>query len=209
MEIEEWYYLKPYTVNYILKLNKKIKYMKIKTLISSMAVAGCILAGSTFTADAQISQQQIEARLNELLETHPEAPNFTLKDTEGKDVSLSDFRGHWVVLDFWGSWCGWCIRGLPEMKEAYHRLKDKGVVFIGIDCNDPEEQWRAAIAKYEIPWINLYNPYDRGGEITASYGVLGFPTKAIIDPEGKIYDIVVGEDPIFYDTLFRAVGVER
>jgi thiol-disulfide isomerase/thioredoxin len=126
-----------------------------------------------------------------------EAPNFTLPGLDGKDVSLSDFRGKWVILDFWGSWCGWCIKGMPRMKEAYEQYKDK-LEIVGVDCNDSDEAWRAAVAKYKLPWVHVYNNQD---SIYQAYGVQGFPTKVIIDPEGKIYKIVVGEDPKFYDIL--------
>ncbi|MDE6296743.1 MAG: redoxin domain-containing protein, partial [Muribaculaceae bacterium] len=60
-----------------------------------------------------------EARKAEVASGKIEAANFTLPDLDGKKVSLSDFRGKWVVLDFWGSWCGWCIKGFPALKEAY------------------------------------------------------------------------------------------
>lgn len=73
------------------------------------------------------------------------APDFTLKDIQGNDFSLSSAKGKYVILDFWGSWCGWCIKGLPDMKKAYRKYKHK-VVFVGIDCNDTEEngnrRWR-------------------------------------------------------------------
>lgn len=95
------------------------------------------------------------------------------------------------------------------MKTTYSILKDKGVEFIGIDCNDPEEKWRAAVERYDLPWVNLYNSAPGGGRVTQEYGVQGFPTKAIIDPEGKVYTIITGEDPMFYQILFEAVGVEK
>lgn len=131
--------------------------------------------------------------------TH-DAPNFTFKNLDGKDVSLSDFRGKWVVIDFWGSWCVWCIRGLPELKEAYKEYADR-IVILGVACNDTEEAWRAAVKKYEIPWVNLFNPQPRGGELTTAYGIQGYPTKAIVNPEGKLVDITTGEDPSFYTRL--------
>lgn len=126
------------------------------------------------------------------------APGFTLPDLSGKKVSLSDFRGKWVVLDFWGSWCGWCIKGFPALREAYEKYGDK-IVVIGIDCNESEAEWRAGVEKYKIPWLNLYNGSDR--QLYADYQIEGFPTKAIINPEGKLVDLTTGEDPSFYDRL--------
>lgn len=139
-----------------------------------------------------------EKKQEQLQSGQMEAPSFTLKDLEGKDVSLSDFRGKWVVLDFWGSWCGWCIKGLPALKDAYEHYKHD-MEIIGIDCNEPEEAWRKAVAKYELPWVNVYNPAD--SSLLSDYGVQGFPTKIIISPQGKIANITVGENPAFFDTL--------
>lgn len=131
------------------------------------------------------------------------APNFTLKNLEGKDVSLSDFLGKWVILDFWGSWCPWCIKGFPELKDAYQKY-DGRLEIIGIDCNEGEAEWRAGVEKYQLPWIHVYNP--QGGSVTAEYGVQGYPTKAIIDPEGKIRNITVGHNPEFFVALTELMG---
>src|SRR5574344_1669571 len=84
------------------------------------------------------------------------APPFTLPDINGKNLSLSDFKGKYIVLDFWGTWCGSCIKGFPKLKEYYSKYKDK-IEFIGIYCRDEIEPLKKAIAKYELEWTNLYN----------------------------------------------------
>lgn len=134
------------------------------------------------------------------------APDFTLPDLSGKQVSLSDFRGKWVVLDFWGSWCGWCVKGFPALKEAYTRYGDR-IVVIGIDCNESEEDWRAGVKEHQIPWLNLYNGNNR--KLYEDYRIEGFPTKAIINPEGKLVDLTTGEDPTFFTRLADFLGETR
>ncbi len=128
------------------------------------------------------------------------APEFALPDAAGKTVKLSDFRGKWVVLDFWGSWCGWCIKGFPQMKENYAQLGDK-VAFVGVACRDSKEQWLAALKKYELPWTNVWADTENYEKIIKDYSLRGFPTKLIIDPEGKVRNTTIGEDPAFYTTL--------
>jgi len=125
------------------------------------------------------------------------APSFSLPDIKGKNRKLSDFKGKYIVLDFWGTWCGSCIKGFPKLKEYYSKYKDK-IEFIGIDCRDEIEPWRKAIAKYELEWTNLYS---KDEVITANYGITGYPTKFLIDKEGKIVLKSSGEDQEFYDTL--------
>ena len=130
------------------------------------------------------------------------APDFTLMDINGKPLTLSSLRGKWVILDFWGSWCIWCIKGMPKMKEYYEKYQGKFEI-LGVDCNDTVEKWKEAVAKNELPWLHVYwdtedencdNPVDL-------YNVQGFPTKVVIDPEGRVAKIVVGENPAFYDFL--------
>lgn len=123
------------------------------------------------------------------------APDFTLKTIDGKDFSLSSLKGKYVVIDFWGSWCGWCIKGIPEMKKTYDKYKGK-IEFVGVDSGDTEEDWKAAVKQHGLPWINVINSEDPN--VVALYGVRGFPTKFVIDPEGKVAKQIVGEDPEFY-----------
>lgn len=126
------------------------------------------------------------------------APDFTLNDINGKPLALSSLRGKYLILDFWGSWCGWCIKGMPKMKEYYAKYAGK-LEILGVDCNDTEAKWKAAVAKHEIPWKHVYNP--RSSDVLTKYAVEGFPTKIVIDPQGKIVKTVVGEDPAFYTFL--------
>ena len=131
------------------------------------------------------------------------APDFTLNDLDGKPLSLSSLQGKHVILDFWGSWCGWCIKGFPEMKEYYKKYASKFEI-LGIDCNDTEQKWKDAVKKHELPWLHVYNPRD--SKVLNDYGIQGFPTKIIVGPDGKIVKTIVGEDPAFYTLLDQLFG---
>ena len=150
--------------------------------------------------DAQMKAEEEAAKKQA---TGVEAPDFTLKNLEGKPLSLKSLRGKYVILDFWGSWCVWCIRGIPQMKEYYQKYAGKFEI-LGIDCNDTDEKWRDAVKKHELPWLHVYNP--RESNVLEDYGIQGFPTKIIVGPDGKIVKTIVGEDPSFYtllDELFK------
>lgn len=131
------------------------------------------------------------------------APDFTLKSIDGKNISLSSLKGKVVVLDFWGSWCGWCIKGMPKMKDYYAKYKGK-LEILGIDCNDTEQKWRDAVKKHELPWLHVRN--EGNPDVTVLYGISGFPTKIVIDAEGKISKVVVGESEDFYTYLDQLLG---
>ena len=130
------------------------------------------------------------------------APDFTLNDINGKPLALSSLRGKWVIIDFWGSWCKWCIKGIPDMKEYYTKYSGK-LEILGVDCNDTVEKWKNAVKEYELPWVHVYWDKDdeNGDNPLALYGVRGFPTKVIIDPKGNVAKVIVGEDPAFYEYL--------
>ncbi|MCR4581986.1 MAG: TlpA family protein disulfide reductase [Prevotella sp.] len=126
------------------------------------------------------------------------APDFTLKDINGKELSLSSLRGKYVILDFWGSWCIWCIKGFPKMKEYYQKYQGKFEI-LGIDCNESEEKWKAAVEQLQLPWLHVYCPNDN--DVLEKYGIQGFPTKILVDPQGNVAKVVMGEDPAFYTFL--------
>ncbi|MBQ4223394.1 MAG: TlpA family protein disulfide reductase [Prevotella sp.] len=154
------------------------------------------------------AEQALEAEAKEKAaakkqEAGVEAPLFTLNDLEGKPLALSSMRGKYVVLDFWGSWCVWCIKGFPKMKEYYAKYPGKFEI-LGVDCNDTQEKWKAAVQKHELPWKHVYCPDD--ATVLADYGVTGFPTKIIVGPDGKIVKAIVGEDPSFYTLLDELFG---
>lgn len=142
------------------------------------------------------AQAERQAKLDAM--NGAEAKDFTLNDIKGNPLSLSSLRGKYVILDFWGSWCGWCIKGIPDMKKYYEKYAGK-LEILGVDCNDTEEKWKNAVEKYELPWLHVYNP--RNSSVLDDYGVTGFPTKIVINPEGKIAKVIVGEDPAFYTYL--------
>ena len=120
-----------------------------KSFIVAMALLSGVLAADaqseTTGAGAapqenQISaaQLELERRIARLQQGDVDAPAFTFQDREGKDVSLSDFKGKWVIIDFWGSWCRYCIKGIPALKEAYAKYQTQ-VEVIGVACRDPKE----------------------------------------------------------------------
>ncbi len=171
-------------------------------LLSDQAKSG-IIAPYIQAMEDLIQAQKTRQQAAEQIQPGNEAPDFTLTDISGNPLALSSLRGKYLTLDFWGSWCVWCIRGIPDMKTYYDKYKDK-MEILSIACRDSEEKWKAAVEKYELPWLHVINADDN--DVSALYAIQGYPTKIVIDPEGKIAHIVVGEDPAFYqylDDLFK------
>ena len=175
----------------------------MKKILFTLVCAAMVCACDARHNNAAVNNSESTTRVEQEDTDAMMAPDFTLEDIYGMPLTLSSFRGTYVVLDFWGSWCPWCIKGIPEMKEYYKKYSGKFEI-IGIDCNDPVEKWKAAVANYDMPWKHVYNP--KGSRLAQQYGVQGYPTKIIIDPQGRVDKVVVGEDPAFYtylDELFK------
>ena len=175
----------------------------MKKILFTLACAAMVCACDARHNNAAVNNSESTTRVEQEDTDAMMAPDFTLNDIYGMPLTLSSFRGTYVVLDFWGSWCPWCIKGIPEMKEYYKKYSGKFEI-IGIDCNDPVEKWKAAVANYDMPWKHVYNP--KGSRLAQQYDIQGYPTKIIIDPQGRVDKVVVGEDPAFYtylDELFK------
>ncbi len=115
-----------------------------------------------------------------------EAPPFTLKDTSGNEIRLTDFRGKTIVLIFWASWCGPCRRELPEIRKAAEEYKDENLEFIAVSLDENKEAWLNASQKDEVKWINLSDLKGWTNEAALIYGVASIPEHFLISPEGKI-----------------------
>ena len=145
---------------------------------------------------------EVHQKASKMIDEKGMAFDFTLNDINGKEFTLSSLRGKWVVLDFWGSWCGPCMRGVPAMKRYYNRYHDK-MEIVGIACNDKEEQWRKAVENNQMTWTNLLHPkgVKPSQSIITNYLISAFPTKIIITPEGRIHKVFVGESDDFYNEI--------
>lgn len=124
------------------------------------------------------------------------APRFEVKNDKGQLVKLEDFRGKYLLLDFWASWCAPCIESIPYMKKLYAEYKDKGLEVLGISLDDKEERWLGAIKKYALPWPNVSELKGWDGSIGKQYNIRAIPQHILLDKEGKIVGVDI--DPEEY-----------
>ncbi|KXB86011.1 antioxidant, AhpC/TSA family [Prevotella sp. DNF00663] len=179
------------------------KMEQAATLLTPEVQNGRMKSYYSFFIDRAKQRAEAEEKASKAQATGVQAPDFTLNDLAGKPLALSSLRGKYVVLDFWGSWCIWCIRGIPKMKEYYNKYRGQFEI-LGIDCRDSDEKWRAAVKKHDLPWLHVYNP--ENSKVLSDYAIQGFPTKIIVGPDGKIVKTIVGEDPVFYTILDELFG---
>ena len=138
-----------------------------------------------------------DAVKNDTVTIGGQVPELGLKDLNGNVLELKSLRGKYVVLDFWGSWCTWCIKGFPKLKEYYAKYKDR-LEIVGIDCNDTAEKWAAAVKKHKVPWLHVRS---EDSIIEQKFRVTGYPYKVLISPEGTVLKAYLGETEEFYQYL--------
>lgn len=139
-----------------------------------------------------------EQMMQASLDMSAPVPEITINSLDGQTFDISDLRGKWVIIDFWVSWCAPCKRGFEKMKKLYADNSDK-LEIVGIACGDHEDTWHKLIEELELPWTNLLAPAPEAHDGTvAGYPVSAYPTKIIIDPEGRLCDYIIGEDEAFY-----------
>ena len=116
-------------------------------------------------------------------------PNFTLKTPDGKDISLNDFKGKYVLVDFWASWCGPCLREMPNVVKLYKECKGKNFEIFGVSLDNKKDAWEKAIKANGMKWPQGSDLKGWGSEPARLCNVSAIPFTVLIDPEGEVIAI--------------------
>lgn len=144
----------------------------------------------------EVQQSAIGSQISHALEINARtakgkiAPAISMADKDGKIVKLSDFKGKYVLIDFWASWCGPCRRENPNVVAAYKKYHDKGFEIMGVSLDSKKDAWLKAIAADGLTWTHVSELTGWANTAAIAYGVKSVPASFLLDPQGK----VVGKD---------------
>lgn len=167
---------------------------KLTIVIWSIVAVAIIAAAYTFYSKTKIdnkyiiqpqedSQQSQSAQSSKLM-----APDFNLKDINGKTVKLSDYKGKKVILNFWAVWCKYCLMEMPDFNELNKELvKDNNAVILAVDVQETEEKVKEYLTSNNIS-LNVL--MDTDGAVSRTYGVSGYPTTFFINKDGSLYTYI-------------------
>jgi peroxiredoxin len=117
-----------------------------------------------------------------------EAPDFAMPDVSGKEIKLSSFKGKYVLVDFWASWCGPCRQENPNLVKAYNQFKDKNFTVLGVSLDRPgqKDKWLKAISDDQLTWTNISDLQFWSSPVVSLFGFEGIPFNILVDPQGKV-----------------------
>lgn len=168
--------------------------MKLRILLAFV-----ILAASSVGLNAQ-THEDVDLDLKyaaDMLKPGTAAPDFTLKDINGKSVSLSDFKGRKVVLQFWASWCPDCRAEMPLIKSMQAHTDPSEIVFMAVSFDRSEDAFTSYVTKNELGGVQLYDPAGmRDSDIAKSYKITWIPSLYLIDEKGKVTLVTVVADKL-------------
>lgn len=160
-----------------------MKKLLIILTLSVLFLTSCSETQKSSVPDVKSSSGQNQVKLEIGLAQGKLAPDFTLKNIDGKEVKLSDYRGKTVIVNFFGVWCGWCIKEMPGFMKVYNEYKSKNVELVVVDNGD---NLNTVVNYLKTNKFDIKPLMDSESKVVKQYRVQGFPTTFILDKDGVI-----------------------
>ena len=167
-------------------LRSQLEAPRFETVMTSMSKKFSThpMVQKTVKGYFDFMQEQQRAQLADF--TGKQAPEFTLPDTEGRRISLSSFRGKYVLVDFWASWCGPCRQENPNLVNAYNEYKDSNFTVLGVSLDRTKQAWLKAIKDDKLTWKQVSDLKFWESMVVPLYRIEGIPFNVLVDPNGTV-----------------------
>jgi len=144
--------------------------------------------GNAFLAEMEKNSQQPPDQLSANGESWvgKTVPELVMHDPNGREISISSFKGKYLLIDFWASWCGPCRMENPNVVKAYNEFKGKNFTILGVSLDKDKDSWKKAIAQDHLSWTHMSDLKYWNSQAVETFGFQGIPFNVLVDPTGKV-----------------------
>jgi len=163
------------------------EYFRQKTQLTNEEKKQFIAKLETHVQESHFGQKMLELiNVDEVTAIGKAAPDFTLPSISGKKLSLQSYKGKYVLIDFWASWCQPCRVENPNIVAAYKKFKNNNFTILGVSLDENKKQWQAAIQKDNLAWTHVSDLSGWNSSVVSLYNIKSIPSNVLVDPKGNI-----------------------